>query len=587
MNKLIKVCAYTRVSTDSKEQEQSYENQRSYFERKLSKENGYDLVGIYADKGLTGTAFRNRTEFNRMLKDVGIIKKEEKANISEIRNRYINTTYVVDPRVKPKFNYIYVKNSSRFARNIEVVGILRALKKQGVIVFFEDINKSTENEADDMIIQFLFSMDERESKDKSMKIKMGYAETAKKGKVRATNLYGYKYSKIDNTLRIIEDEAKAIRRIFELRLQGKGSRVIANILREEGYKTRNKVDFRPNVVNRILQNQTYCGKVVRNKLDTNSMFGDNSRILKDKSEWIIQDSDKVDRIIEDEVFDRVQELIEKSTSHNIKKGQYQGRSELATKIICSNCNSTFTRNSDSKKRSYGEYKRYFYNCGMKKRKSASVCNMRNVTESELYNIIEKYCEDGYLKTYGLKALNLLREKIEKHVENIKAMKNEENEILVIEKEKEVNNLKEQLERLVIKSITDSSDAMREIYDKLQKELDSKIKVLESEIKKLKIEESEKEFIISTAREIIDRAEYHINNIPNSITREEFISEYLIRFVVTKDNIETLTRIEMLMYKTALVLGIDDRKEGEVYEDNKEFIDEMRESVKYTGEKLFS
>ena len=583
MKKLIKAVAYCRVSTDSKEQEQSYENQKSYFLRKLSKENGYDLVEIYADKGLTGTSFRNRTEFNRMLSDAGIIKKDETANIGEIRSKYINTTYVVNPNVKPSFNYIYVKNSSRFARNIEVVSILRALKKQGVIVFFEDIGKSTENEADDMIIQFLFSMDERESKDKSMKIRMGNAETARQGKVRSINLYGYSYNKIDNTLRIIQDEAEIVKKIFALRLEGKGSRIIANMSNEEGYRARKGGEFKPHVVNRILQNPTYCGKVVRNKYEVKTMFGENSQTLKDKSDWIILDSDKVDKIIEDDVFEKVQELIQESTSHNIKKGKYQGRSELATKIICSNCGGTFTRNSDTKKRAYGEYKRYFYNCGTKKKKSASVCNMRNVTEAELYNIIEKYCEDGYLKTYAIKSLNLLKDKVKKHIENIKAIKNEENEILLIEKEKEVNNLKEQLERLMIKSITDSSDAMREIYNKLQNELDDKIKILELEIKDLKIAEEEKESIIEFSRGFIDIAEKYISKIPNTISKEEFISNYLINFVVTKDNVETITIIEKLTYKVALVLGIVNDKKSQIYNNNKEFIDLTRELVKYTGD----
>ena len=209
--------------------------------------------------------------------------------------------------------------------------------------------------------------------------------------------------------------------------------------------------------------------------------------------------------------------------------------------------------------------------------------MRNVTEAELYNIIEKYCEDGYLKTYAIKSLNLLKDKVKKHIENIKAIKNEENEILLIEKEKEVNNLKEQLERLMIKSITDSSDAMREIYNKLQNELDDKIKILELEIKDLKIAEEEKESIIEFSRGFIDIAEKYISKIPNTISKEEFISNYLINFVVTKDNVETITIIEKLTYKVALVLGIVNDKKSQIYNNNKEFIDLTRELVKYTGD----
>ena len=436
-----------------------------------------------------------------------------------------------------------------------------------------------------MLIQLLFSMDERESKDKSMKIRMGNAETARQGKIRSANLYGYSYNKTDNTLRIIPDEAEIVKKIFALRLEGKGSRIIANILNEEGYRARKGGEFKPHVINRILQHPAYCGKIVRNKYEVKTMFGENSQTLKDKSDWIILDSDRVDKIIEDDEFEKAQEMIKESTAHNIKKGKYQGRSELATKIICGNCGGTFTRNSDNKKRAYGEYKRYFYNCGTKKKKSASVCNMRNVNEEEFYNIIEKYCEDGYLRTYGIKALGLLKHKIEKHIENIKAINNKENENLLIEKEKEVNNLKEQLERLVITSITDSSDAMREIYDKLQKELDDKIKVLESEIKKLNMKERQKEFIIGISRRLINMAEKRMNQIPNSITKEEFINNYLIKFFVTNDSVSAITIVENMLYNTGLILGIIDNQNCSTYKKNKKFIELTKRLVQYTGDKI--
>ena len=136
---------------------------------------------------------------------------------------------------------------------------------------------------------------------------------------------------------------------------------------------------------------------------------------------------------------------------------------------------------------------------------------------------------------------------------------------------------------MIKSITDSSDAMREIYNKLQNELDDKIKILELEIKDLKIAEEEKESIIEFSRGFIDIAEKYISKIPNTISKEEFISNYLINFVVTKDNVETITIIEKLTYKVALVLGIVNDKKSQIYNNNKEFIDLTRELVKYTGD----
>ena len=74
----IRVCAYTRVSTDSKDQENSFENQKISFERTLSNKDGYELINIYADKGLTGTQLHNRPEFKKMILDAGLDVVETK-----------------------------------------------------------------------------------------------------------------------------------------------------------------------------------------------------------------------------------------------------------------------------------------------------------------------------------------------------------------------------------------------------------------------------------------------------------------------------------------------------------------------------
>jgi len=43
---MIRSVAYARVSTDSKDQENSFENQKTYFENKLSHMDGYKFCGI-------------------------------------------------------------------------------------------------------------------------------------------------------------------------------------------------------------------------------------------------------------------------------------------------------------------------------------------------------------------------------------------------------------------------------------------------------------------------------------------------------------------------------------------------------------
>lgn len=63
-----RVAAYCRVSTKQEEQLNSYEVQVKYYTERINRENGWQLAGIYADKGITGTSTRKRDEFNKMIK---------------------------------------------------------------------------------------------------------------------------------------------------------------------------------------------------------------------------------------------------------------------------------------------------------------------------------------------------------------------------------------------------------------------------------------------------------------------------------------------------------------------------------------
>lgn len=96
----LRVAAYCRVSTKQDEQLNSYEVQRTHYEERIRTEPKWSLVGIFADKGITGTSMKKRDEFNKMLR----------------------LCY------KGKIDIIIVKSISRFARNtLDVIKITRKL----------------------------------------------------------------------------------------------------------------------------------------------------------------------------------------------------------------------------------------------------------------------------------------------------------------------------------------------------------------------------------------------------------------------------------------------------------------------------
>lgn len=57
-----RVCAYCRVSTDDVNQTSSYELQKNHYEDMIKEHQGWELVGIYADEGISGTSLKHRDE---------------------------------------------------------------------------------------------------------------------------------------------------------------------------------------------------------------------------------------------------------------------------------------------------------------------------------------------------------------------------------------------------------------------------------------------------------------------------------------------------------------------------------------------
>ena len=114
--KLLRVGAYCRVSTDSADQLNSFFAQVQHYNDYIRENDTMRLVEIYADEGITGTSVDKRDEFKRMMRDA--------------KNR--------------KLDRILVKSVTRFARNaLECIEAVRELKTCGVSVYFENDNIDT------------------------------------------------------------------------------------------------------------------------------------------------------------------------------------------------------------------------------------------------------------------------------------------------------------------------------------------------------------------------------------------------------------------------------------------------------------
>lgn len=360
----IKTVAYCRVSTGSEEQANSFTNQKEHFTKYIQESEDMIFVGIYADKGITGTSLNKRPEFNRMLQDAGL-------DIVDVRGKkYV----LVDGGRNPRFNLILVSNTSRFARNILVVDILRELSKKSVHVYFTDINKTTANPDDWSYIQLFLNFDEMDSRDKSNKVTQGHKRSSKRGRMHTNGkLYGYTYDTTTKTLSIIEEEAKVIRFIFEQYAAGEGIRRVRDMLYERGIKTRKGKVFAESTISKMLQNEKYKGTLVRNKYTTGRIFVNKhySKVLPQEEWFVFEDDDRVPAIVDADLWEKCQEVRASKVSSQMQAGKYKGRSEYAGKIFCSKCGATYSQNNNRGT--------VFFNCATKKARGVAVCDSKNVS----------------------------------------------------------------------------------------------------------------------------------------------------------------------------------------------------------------
>lgn len=420
----IKCVAYCRVSTSSKDQENSLENQISYFQREIDNNENYEFSGTYADRGVSGTKL-SRPEFDKMLFDAGLDIIKVTNNDKDKRKGKEKYVTIQSTSRKPKFNRILVKNTSRFARNILVEQILRDLADNKVYVHFLDLNKCTDNSEDMMIIHFVLTFDERESIDKSKKIIFGIEESTKKGRINAGSgggIYGYRYIRENNCLEIVENEAEVVKEIFKLYSENIGIRRILNYLNDKCIKTREGNEFSQNAIRHILQNEKYIGENIRRKYTYGEVLNKNSYAkLRPKDDWInMGKTEKIPPIINEEVFYKCEKLRGSKVSSVSRKGIYIGKTEYAKLIYCSKCGQTYISNTDGKKR--------FYNCKTRKNKGKIACDNPHISVELLNNATsnaEYISELVAMRTIYAKQLNKLILKLKERINNYDIEKIEE------------------------------------------------------------------------------------------------------------------------------------------------------------------
>ena len=123
-----KVAAYARVSMQTEMLHHSLSAQVSHYSALIQGNPEWEYVGVYADEGITGTATKNRDNFNRLMKDCDA----------------------------GKIDLVLVKSVSRFARDtVDTLNATRHLKNLGIDVYFERENIHSVSKEGELLLTLL------------------------------------------------------------------------------------------------------------------------------------------------------------------------------------------------------------------------------------------------------------------------------------------------------------------------------------------------------------------------------------------------------------------------------------------------
>lgn len=345
-----RVAAYARVSTDSEEQLSSYGAQVEFYTRYIKGNPDWEFVDVYTDEGISGTNIRKRDGFNRMIKDA----------------------------LNGKIDLILTKSISRFARNtVDTLTAVRTLKASKVEVYFEKENIYTLDAKGEVMLTIMGSLAQEESRSISENVTWGKRRSMEEGKFSLAYKYFLGYEKGENGLpRIVEHEAKIVREIYQLFLDGMTIRSIADSLTSQGIPTpKGKNKWSVSTIMSILQNEKYKGDALLQKTYTADFL--TKKIKKNCGEvpqYYIQNSHPA--IIDAETFDLVQKEIERRKPH---RHQLHRNSPLNAKIICGECGGFYGRkvwHSNSK------YRKFIWQCNHKY-DNESHCSTPNLDEDEI------------------------------------------------------------------------------------------------------------------------------------------------------------------------------------------------------------
>jgi len=353
--KKIRVAAYCRVSTEQEEQIGSFKNQVEYYTELISNNPDWEMAGIFADEGISGTGTKKRTGFQNMIQACR----------------------------EGKVDRVITKSISRFARNTaDCLHYSRELRDLGISITFEKENIDTMAASGELLFTILSSLAQEESRNISENTQWGIRSRFKQGipHLNTTTFMGYDKD-AEGHLVINREQAKVVRRIFKEFLEGWNSTEIAHHLNEDHIPgVTGKALWSVVTIQRMLQNEKYKGDLLMQKWYTVDYL--NKKQLKNDGtldQYYVQGAHEA--IVSAQEWEAAQEELKRREDLAQNRSMKFVGSATSTafygRVFCGNCGEHFIR------KDWKGNKAAFWKCFNADKKENKTCDMQIVRESDL------------------------------------------------------------------------------------------------------------------------------------------------------------------------------------------------------------
>lgn len=515
--KKTKVYIYTRVSTTMQIDGYSLDAQK---ERLTKYAEGNDMViaGEYSDEGKSGKNIAGRVDFQRMLNDIAC--------------------------KKDGVEYVLVFKLSRFGRNAaDTLTSLQFMQDYGVNLISVEDGIDSSKEAGKLMVHVLSAVAEIERENILVQTMEGRKQKAREGKWNGGFApYGYKL--VDGELVIEEDEAEAIRIIFDKFVHTNlGYNGVVKYLNNNGIKKKARqngylTQFTAATIKAILDNPVYYGKIAYGRRKTTKIEGTrNEYHVVPQKEFDIYDG-RHEAIVDEQLWKDAQAKRRATATRLEKKHDLDHEHVLSGLVKCPVCGAGLYGNVKRCKRPDGTYyKTYFsYACKHRLNRDGHKCDYHKQWSEEKV--------DGAVSEIIRKLVNnprfseVMKTKINTSVDTSEA-------------EKELANAKKVLKQLVgtkdkIILQIDTLDILDKNYDRKYDDLQKRLDTIYDKI--------------GDAEDLVSETEDKLSNIQKDKITGDNIYNYLLMFDSVYD---VLSDMEKKQFYNALLTDI------QIYEDEQD------------------